>query len=87
VAKPVTENISRKKHQHRDLSTTLRSGRDDKRGGQRFQERVALTLVISTGGWRFHERVALTLVISTEAQRSGETSVLMLFPGNVFLES
>jgi hypothetical protein len=27
------ENISKTEHQHRDLSTALRSGRDDKGGG------------------------------------------------------
>src|SRR5882757_2996965 len=38
------ENISRKGRQHRDLSTTLRSGRDDNSVGGRdslFQERSA----------------------------------------------
>jgi hypothetical protein len=28
------ENISKKEHPHRDLSTTLRSGRDDKGEGR-----------------------------------------------------
>src|SRR6266702_6578207 len=34
-----SKNISKKRHQHRDLSATLRSGRDDKGGGSASGER------------------------------------------------
>jgi hypothetical protein len=33
---PLSKNISKKEHPHRDLSTALRSGRDDKGEGSAF---------------------------------------------------
>jgi hypothetical protein len=35
------ENISKKRHQHRDLSAPLRSGRDDKGEGSASEREVA----------------------------------------------
>jgi hypothetical protein len=87
------KNISRKEHPHRDLSTTLRSGRDDKGEGGASGEgscwiraaRSAAGTVIALGtnsGFCSATTIPgsdpLPFVISTGAQRSGEICV---FPG------
>jgi hypothetical protein len=85
------KNISKKEHPHRDLSTALRSGRDDK--GERSAPReipiynMGATVMRngSCSATTLPGSAALPFVISTGAQRSGEISVWMLFLGNVFL--
>src|SRR5882757_5119329 len=96
----MSKNISKKRHQHRDLSPPLRFGRDDKGEGGASGERGCWTMRrFYRLGWAadlrtptrtptrktaFKGSAALPFVISTEAQRSGEISVLMPLPGNVF---
>src|SRR6202789_2663445 len=87
------KNISRKEHPHRDLSTTLRSGRDDKGEGGASGEsscwiraaRSAAGTVIALGtnigfcsATTIPGSAPLPFVISTGAQRSGE---ICGFPG------
>jgi hypothetical protein len=92
----LSKNISKKEHPHRDLSTTLRFGRDDKGEGSASRENCCMNRnSLGTVGppklkngfcsaTSLSRSAALPFVISTEAQRSGEISVWMLFPGKVF---
>ena len=75
-------------HQHRDLSTALRFGRDDKGEGGASMESSCPKMMTKTSfcsAVPLSGSTALPFVISTGAQRSGEISVWMLFLGNVFL--
>ena len=60
--------------------------RDDKvRGGASMKERLMEKTIFIREPLSLSS--ALPFVISTEAKRSGEISVLMRFPGNVFLQT
>jgi hypothetical protein len=86
LRRSVEKNTPKKEHPHRDLSTALRFGRDDKGEGSVLLEeqlpKESSSCMDSScrtkwfvSNYSSREHITLPFVISTGAQRSGEISV------------